>query len=141
MTCEMLRTSAYHEDLRWRVVWQSEALNYSVSRIAGNLNISKSTVERIINTFSATGTICKQPYPTENAFRIITEPVKLFIFHLALQKPGILLREIVQEVSATLGVTVIESAICKVLKKGGFTHQKLAVYAIQQDEFSITASL
>jgi len=39
-----------------------------------------------------------------------------------------------QEVSTTLGVTVTESAICKVLKKDGFTYQKLAVYAIQQDE-------
>jgi len=95
MTSETLRTSAYHEDLRWQVVWQSEALDYFVSHKAGNLNISKSTVDRIINTFSATGTICKQPYPTENAFRIITEPVKLFIFHLALQRSGILLREIV----------------------------------------------
>ena len=109
------------------MVWQSEALNYSVSRIAGNLNISKSTVKRITNTFSATGFICKQPYPTENAFRIITKPVKLFIFHLALVYCS-------GEVSATLGVTVSESAICKVLEKGSFTHQKLAVYAIQQDE-------
>ena len=83
--------------------------------------------KRITNTFSATGTICKQPYPTENAFRIITKPVKLFIFHLALVYCS-------GEVSATLGVTVSESAICKVLEKGSFTHQKLAVYAIQQDE-------
>ena len=95
MTHETLRTSAYLEDLRWRVVWQSEALRYSVSQIAGNLKISKSTVERIINTFSASGTICKQPYPAENVFRVITELVKLFIFHLVLKKPGILLCEIV----------------------------------------------
>ena len=89
-------------------------------------------MERIINTFS--GTIGKQPYPAENVFRVITEPVKMFIFHLVLEKPGILLREIVQEVSATLGVTVTESAICKVLTKGGYSYQKLTVCALQQDD-------
>ena len=100
-------------------------MRLSTSHIAGSLNISISTVERTL-TFSGTGTTYNQPYPTENTFiKILTEPVKLFIFNLVLQKPGILLRENVQEVSATLGTTVTGSAICKVLKKDGFTYQKL----------------
>ena len=134
MTCEPWQASAYHEDLRWRIVWQSEALGLSTSNIAINLNIDKSTVKRILNTFTTTGTVTKKPYPAENAFRIITEPVKFFIFHLVLQKPGILLREITKEIKETLGITVSESAICKVLVKGGFTHQKLAVCALQRDD-------
>jgi len=89
--------------------WTCEALNYSTSHIAGSLNISISTVESIL-TFSGTGTTYNQPYPTENTFIkiLIDEPVKLFIFNLVLQKPGILLREIV---SAILGTIVSGSAI------------------------------
>lgn len=133
MTCEPFRASAYHKDLRWRVVWQSQALGLTPSNIAINLNIDKYTVKRVINTFTTTGTVSTRPYPTENAFRIITEPVKLFIFHLVLQKPGILLCEVTKEIKETLGLSVSESAICKVLTKGGFTRQKLAVCALQQD--------
>ena len=84
MTCEPWQASAYHKDLRWYIVWQSEALGLSTSNIAINLNIDKSTVKRI-NTFTTTGTATKNP--AENAFRIITEPLKFFIFHLVLQKP------------------------------------------------------
>jgi len=88
MTCEAYCTSAYHDDLRWRVVWQSEVLGLSFSQIANNLNISIWTVERVINIFSATGTVSKKPYPTGSAFRIINDPIKLYIFHLLLQNLG-----------------------------------------------------
>jgi len=116
------------------VVWQSEALGLSSSQIASNLNISTSTVERIVTIFSTSGTVSKKPYPTGNAFRIINDPIKLFIFHLVLQKPAILLREITQELSAVLGVNVTESAVYKVLSKGGFTYQKLTICALQRND-------
>ena len=133
-TCEPSRSSAYSEDIRWRVVWQSEALGYSPSEIAGNLNIDQSTVRRVIHKFASTGTVSKRQYPAEKAFRVITKPVKVFIVTLLLENPGILLREITSELEATLGLEVSESAICKVLKKEGFTRQKLANYALQRDE-------
>jgi len=61
-------------------------------------------------------------------------PIKLFIFHLVLQKPRILLHEITQELGAVLGVSVTESAVCKVLSIGGFTHQKLTICALQRND-------
>lgn len=76
----------------------------------------------------------KRPYPVERSYRIITEPVKFFIFYLVLQKPGILLREITNEIRETLGLNVSESAVCKVLKKTGFSRQKLALSALQRDD-------
>lgn len=133
-TCEPSRSSAYSEDIRWRVVWQSEVLGCSLSEIAGNLNIDESTVRRVIHNFASTGNVSKKPYPIEKAFRVITKPVKLFIITLLLEKPGILLREITSELEATLGLEVSESAVCKVLRKEGFTRQKLATYALQRDE-------
>lgn len=133
-SCEPDRSSAYGEDLRWRVVWQSEALLYSPSKIAANLNIDESTVRRVLHTFTNTGSVSKRPYPVEKAFRVITEPVKLFIIHLILQKPGIFLHEITNELRVILGLDVSESAVCKVIKKAGFSRQKLATYALQRDD-------
>lgn len=116
-------------------MWQSEALNYSPSKIARNLSIDESTVRRVMHTFINTGDVAKRQYPSERSFRIITEPVKYFIIHLILQKPGIFLREITDEITATLGLDVTESAVCKVLKKIGFSRQRLALFALQRDDY------
>ena len=48
---EPLRSSAYQDDLRWRIVWQREGLGLSRREIAGNLNIDRSTVRRIMFLF------------------------------------------------------------------------------------------
>ena len=37
-SCEHSRTSAYDEDVRWRIVYQHYALEYSNVRIADNMN-------------------------------------------------------------------------------------------------------
>ena len=91
-------------------------------------------MRRVIHTFLNTGDVAKRQYPAERSFRKITEPVKLFVLYLILQKPGIFLREIIAEVRMTLGVDISESAICKVLKNTGFTRQKLVLFALQRDD-------
>jgi transposase len=120
--------------LRWRIVWQSEALGISCSEIATNLSIDISTVKRVLQIFATTGDVCKKPYPSERAYRKINEPVQHYILYLTLTRPGIYLREIVSEVSTVLGLDITESAVCKFLKRIGFTHHKLATYALQRDD-------
>ena len=115
-------------------MWQSEALCYSPQRVGSNLGIGESTVRRIVHLFQSTGDVARRPYPIESSFRVITEPVKIFIVHLILQRPGILLREITDEIKATFGLDVTESATCKVMKKIGLSRQKLALFALQRDE-------
>ena len=129
-SCEKSRCSSYNEDLRWRIIWQRFALNLKVVRIAENLNISISTVKRVINKFEISGSVAKKTYPAERAHRKITEPIQFFVLH----RPGVLLREIVNEVKANFHLEITESAICKFVKKMNFTRQKLANYAIQQDK-------
>ena len=51
-----------------------------------------------------------------------------------MDRPGVLLREIREELTSKLGITVTESAVCTFLYKAGFTRQKLKLYALQQDE-------
>ena len=58
----------------------------------------------------------------------------LYILNLLLKKPGIYLHEVTADVKCTLGLDITESAVCKFLSKIGFTHQRLATYALQRDE-------
>ena len=116
------------------MVWQVEALQLSPSTVAKNLGVDTSTVKRTLTTFNRTGRVDKADYPSTRAFRILTEPVQLYLVHLILDRPGIYLREMKDDLEAELGVEVTESAICKFLKKAGFTHQRLSTYAAQRDD-------
>ena len=129
------RTSAYSEDLRWRIVWQSELLEYSQQRIAQNLGVDQSTVSRTIQLFHSTGSVSKRPYPKERAFRKLTSPCQLLIFHLVVQRPRIYLHEIQSELSSLLLIDVDISTISRFLCEAGFSRQKLKQVALQQDAF------
>ena len=48
---EPLRGKAYHEDLKWRMVYQREMLGLSYQQIASNLNVHTSTVWRTVKRF------------------------------------------------------------------------------------------
>ena len=63
------RSSAYSEDLRWRMVWQSEAVGLSRRAIANNLGVNASTVSRTLAPFQATGSVAKHSYPKDEATR------------------------------------------------------------------------
>ena len=128
------RTSAYSEDLRWRMVWQKEALGHTYEGVAKNLGVDKATVWRTVSLFQETGNVTKKVYPKEKAFRMLTTPAQLLIFHLVCQNPGIYLSEIQTELQQTLLISVSISTICKFLKKNGFTRQKLRITALQRDE-------
>ena len=108
--------------MRWRIIWQREALGVLCSEIATNLSIDTSTVKRVLQIFATTGDVCKKPYPSERAYRKINEPVQHYILYLVLTRPGIYLREIVSEVSTVLGLDITESSVCKFLKKGLVSH-------------------
>ena len=77
-SCESKRSSAYSDDLRWRIIWQQEALNLKYSDIAVNLFVSESTVRRIVQRFETSGDVSKNKYPSAAAFRKITEPAGLY---------------------------------------------------------------
>lgn len=134
-SCEPDRCSAYSEDLRWRMVWQKEALGYSRSRIAENLGVDQSTVSRTLTLFSTTGQVSKKPYPKDKAFRKLTTPAQLHILNTVIAKPGIYLHEIQQELLDVLQFSVDISTICRFLHSNGFTRQKLHLIAVQRDEF------
>lgn len=128
------RSSAYSEDLRWKIVWQALALELPVKQIATNMCVDQTTVRRIVGKFEATGQVQKKSYPVDKAFRKLNEPAQFFILYLVLDRPGIYLREIQSELLLQLGLDVTVSAICKFLDRAGLTRQRIRIYAIQRDE-------
>ena len=58
-SCEPMRTSAYSEDIRWRMVWQREVQGLTLERVAWNLSVDVSTVHRIVKKFEETGSVTK----------------------------------------------------------------------------------
>ena len=116
-SCEPTRSSAYSEDLRWRIVWQTEALGLNNEKVADNLGVDKSTVSRIRQRFLTTGSLAKNRYPKERAYRKLSSPAQLLVLHLVIQKPGIYLHEVQKELINTLQLEVDISTICRYLKE------------------------
>ena len=126
-SCNLNRCSAYSEDVRW-------TLDYSSVQIASNLNVHRSTVDRILQVFQSTGSVSKKKYPKEAAFKVITPACAMFILNLVTSKPAIYLHEIQAAVEESLLVDVHISTIGHFLSTSGFTWQKLRYVALQRDD-------
>ena len=132
-SCEPGRTRACGEDLRWRIVWQREALGKKCKDVASNLGVDPATVSRVVTRFRETGHVLKKSHPSRRVFRKLTMGVEMMILHIVLRRPGIYLHEVARELNETLGAEVALSTICMFLKKCGFTRQKLRLSAIQSE--------
>ena len=137
-SCEHRRTTAYSEDLRWRVVYQRHFLiKLSVQKIATNLNIDQLTVSRILPRFDETGDIQKATYPNlgqSHHLKKLTEIDEHLIIEVVVDRPGIYLHEIQQFLVRETGTIVSTSTICKFLHKQGFSRQKMVRVALQRSD-------
>ena len=133
-SCEPGRTRAYSEDIRWRMVWQREIQELPLAKVAENLSVDTSTVHRIVKKFRTTGTVMKKPYATSSLPVKMTRPVQLTVLRLVLDKPGIYLREIQQELVWMFGLSISLSSLCNFLKKNNFTRKKMQLVASQRNE-------
>lgn len=126
-SCESSRTSAYSQDIRWRIIYQYYGLQLSHHNIATNLNIDKSTVCRIIALLESTGDVTKAVYPHgQNHHRHkLTEIDQYLIMEIVVDQPGIYLREIQQYLLEETGTSVSLPTLCNFLCKQGFSRQKM----------------
>ena len=76
------------------MVWQREALGYTYSGIAANLNVDKATVIRTLQLFNNTGQESKKAYCTSETSRVLTPAAQYFVLNLVVSKPGLYLWEI-----------------------------------------------
>ena len=81
--------------------------------------------------FANTGTVAKLPYPKDRVARKLTDPAKMFILDIVVERLGITLREIQEELLYTLLIDIDVSNICRLLQLSGFTRQKLQISALQ----------
>ena len=88
------RISAYSKDLRWCMVYQQLGMGFTFKAIASSLGVDSSTVHRTVEILLSTGTVEEKKYDASNLNRKLTDDVKFFIMHVALDSPGIMLHEI-----------------------------------------------
>ena len=131
---EPRRSWAYPNDLRWRMVYQREALQLSYEEIGRNMGVDPSTVYRTVNLFLSSGRVDKKKYNADNLPRKLTDNIKVFIMHIVLDKPGILLAEIQDEVLNLHGMELALPTICKFLHSQNFSRQRIRISATQRDE-------
>ena len=107
-SCQPHRTAAYDEDLRWRMVYQHYGLELSYRKIADNLSVDLSTVQRTVEHFEENGTVSKAAYPKGHShpFKKLTEINEFLILERVLECPGIYLDEIKQELSEQTGTEI-----------------------------------
>ena len=59
---EPLRSRAYHEDLKWRMIYQRKMLGLTYQQIVVNLCVDTSTVWRAVKQFDDKGTVAAKGY-------------------------------------------------------------------------------
>ena len=133
-SCEDHRTRAYEEDLRWRMVYQVQSLHKTYREVGESLNVDPATVLRINVLFESTGVVTKKKYPPNKGTQKLTDIDKLLCLELAIDRPGIYLGEIRQELIGQTGTDVNESTICRFLHASGFTRQKMITTAMQRSD-------
>ena len=133
-SCETKRSSAYSDDLRWRMVWQREILGHGYQTIAQNLNVDASTVWRAVKLFRDSGSVDNQYAKKSRSAQKLTAVLEFYILHTILSNPGIYLREFQAELLAITGTEVWSSSICRFLKGRNLSCQKLRMVAAQQDD-------
>ena len=110
-SCEPRRKRAYSNDLRWRMVWQREVLDYTYEEVARNLNVDVSTVWRVVELFRDYGAVDKKHYSRSDTSKKLTPPLELYLLHAVMLNPGIYLRELQQDLCDTTGCESQQSAV------------------------------
>ena len=90
---EHSRTSAYSEDIRWRIVYEREGLGIPAPKVAKNLHVDISTVKRIVKHFRRSGNVKRAVYPYRSPPKL-TSILQFYILDFVLNNPGIYLQEI-----------------------------------------------
>ena len=111
-SCVPNRCSAYSEDLRWRMIYQYDALDLTCDEVGTNLCFDPSTVSRAVQLFRRTGHVSKKQYDTSNLARQLTEAIQILLVRIVLNQPGVMLHEIIAEIKYITETEFTTSTIC-----------------------------
>ena len=113
----------YSEDFRWRIVFQHCLRGLSIRTVAEQNYVSQSTVERLVHRYKSTGDV-RSVQEKHGPDTKLSEQDELIVLQLFLDKPGIYLREVQQELYDAAGTWVDCSTLCRTAKQLGLTQQK-----------------
>ena len=116
------------------MVWQRGVQKLTLKRVAVNLCVDVATVHRTVKRFEATGCVSRNRQCTQNGSMKLSKPVKLTILHLVLERPGLYLWEIKQELKLLFNLDVSPAALCRFLKRNNFSRKKMQLVALQRDQ-------
>ena len=123
----------YSEDFRWRIVFQHCLRGLSVRTVARQNYVSPSTVERLVHRYKRTGDV-RSVQEKHGPDTKLSEQEELIVLQLFLDKPGIYLREVQQELCDATGTWVDCSTLCRTAKRLGLTRQKMKQVAIRRSD-------
>lgn len=116
------------------MVFQVQSLNKTCREVGECLNVDPATVSRTNCLFDFTGGVSKKKYPPNKGTRKLTEIDMLICLELAIERPGIYLGEIRQQLLEETGTDVTECTISRFLHASGFTRQKMITTALQRSD-------
>ena len=133
-SCEPTRRKAYSSDLRWRMVWQREVQRYTLK--VADLCVDVATVHRTIKLFESTGCVrrTRSRQRSHNPCMKLSKSVQLAVLHFVLDRPGIYLWEIQQELKFMFNLDVCPATLCRFLKQSNFSRKKMQLVALQRDK-------
>lgn len=113
------------KDLRWRVIWFIEGLNFSVDDTAFFLGLSKRTIKRYLRKHSNTGDVNTEKLGRPYGAITLAPREELIIFEAVLERPDMTLSEIIQEIQAQTNFSFAVSSLNYYLKRNDVTHKKV----------------
>lgn len=123
----------YSEDLRWRAVWLHLIRKLSYAEIADILFISERSVCRYVDLYQSTGDVQpkKQRHGPE---QLLNDFENITLLQCMINRPGICLAELQQQLNDITGTWVHLSTICRTVHRLGFTRKRLQHIALQCSE-------
>ena len=120
---------SYSEDLPWRTVFMVSLQGKTISQVAREMYASHSTVERFLHLYHTTGEV-RAAQQKHGPDRLLDDFEQLTVLQSFLNKPGIYLREVQEELFDATGKWASCATICRTVKCIGLTRQKMERVAI-----------
>lgn len=127
---EPFRSRAYHDDLKWRMVYQRKMRGLTYREIAANLSVDASTAWRAVSRFEQEGSIAARK---SSGTSKLTDMEQFALIEAVVDSPALYLRELCQHIQELTGTVVSESAVCRFLQRSNFSRKKLSQVARQRN--------
>lgn len=125
--------AGYSVDLRWRAVWLHLIRNMSYAEVADVLFMSQRSVQRYVDLYQSTGDVEPQKH-RHGPEQILSDFEQITVLQSMIDRPGICLSELQQQLSDATGTWVHISTLCRTVHRLGFTRKRLQHIALQCSE-------